>query len=94
MGEAHVYTTGTTPQQSDEMLVDSGASVCLFNAEDMFTHVNPCRTSLHTASTISVDTGTGSGSDSDPVRTDPHGPIPDGTIFWTVSSCTGTDGPK
>ena len=43
---------------------------------------------------VSVDTGTGSGSDSDPVRTDPHGPIPDGTTFWTVSSCTGTDGPK
>ena len=52
MGGDHVYSTGTTPKQSDEMLVDSGASVCLFNSETMFTHVNTCRTSLHTTSTI------------------------------------------
>ena len=31
------------------MLVDSGASVCLFNSETMFTNVNECKSTLHTA---------------------------------------------
>ncbi|KAK3233976.1 hypothetical protein CYMTET_55755 [Cymbomonas tetramitiformis] len=32
------------------MLTDSGASVCLFNCKTMFTHVNECHQTLHTAS--------------------------------------------
>ena len=49
MRSANVYGTSTSANQRDELLVDSGASVCLFNAKSMFTHVDPCTSSLHTA---------------------------------------------
>ncbi|KAK3252831.1 hypothetical protein CYMTET_37894 [Cymbomonas tetramitiformis] len=48
-GETHVYTTSTSTPQNEELLVDSGASNCLFNSKSMFTHVNPCTSTLSTA---------------------------------------------
>ena len=33
------------------MLVDSGASNCLFNTKSLFTHINKCQSTLHTANT-------------------------------------------
>ncbi|KAK3250844.1 hypothetical protein CYMTET_39796 [Cymbomonas tetramitiformis] len=51
MDGARAYTSSTTKTHNDDMLVDSGASNCLFNTKSLFTHVNKCESTLHTANT-------------------------------------------